>query len=136
MTDQPPLWHDTISDALRTCVSALGGPKKAGSLLRPELPVDQAGRWLSDCLNDARRDHLSLEHLLMLLVEARRVGCHAGMAFICEHVGYADPQPVEPEDEAAALQREFLAGLAQQRRMLERLEQLQTRVKPATLRAA
>lgn len=55
---QPALFHESIIDALRELVQGLGGTKAVGARMRPEMPVDHAGRWLSDCLNDARREHL------------------------------------------------------------------------------
>lgn len=106
--NQQSLFHEDIWQALRDCVSALGGSKKVGVLLRPELDAQTAGRWLLDCLNPERKEKLGVEQMLLILREARQINCHAGMAFISRDTGYADPQPIEPEDERAALQRQFL----------------------------
>lgn len=117
MTHQMPLIVEDLATALADVARAMGGLKKAGALLRPELPADQAGRWLSDCLDADRREKLSLEQFLLLLVEGRRVGCHVAMGFLCEQAGYAPPQPVDPADEAAELQRQFIAAVADLKRL-------------------
>lgn len=109
---QMPLLVEDLPTAIRAAIQALGGAKNAGSMLRPELPADDAARWLRDCLDDGRREKLSLEQFLLVLTEARRAGCHVAMAYLCETAGYAPPQPVEPADEAAELQREFIAAVA------------------------
>ena len=46
------------------------------------------------------------------------------MAFICRDLGYSDPQPIEPEDERAALQRQFIESTALLVKMAERIEDL------------
>lgn len=129
MTEQIPLFHEDLNAALHTCVIALGGPKKVGSLLRPELPVDQAGRWIADCLNQDRRDQLHPQQLLLILSEARKVGCHAAMHYIATNCGYHEPQAMEPEDERAALQREFVQAS-------KAFQNLFTRMERAGLKAA
>lgn len=115
--NQLPLIVEDLPTAIRAVIQSLGGSKRAGSLLRPELPADDAGRWLRDCLDADRREKLSLEQFLLLLVEGRRVGCHVAMGFLCEQAGYAPPQPVEPAGEAAELQRQFIAAVADLKRL-------------------
>ena len=48
--------YETIEDALRDLVRALGGSKAVGAKLFPTLPIDQAAGRVSDCL-------LSLIHI-------------------------------------------------------------------------
>lgn len=119
---QGQLFHEDVWQALRDCVSALGGSKKVGVLLRPELDAQTAGRWLLDCLNPERKEKLCVEQVLLLLRESRQANCHAGMAFITRHSGYADPLPIEPEDERAALQRDYIAAVKQLATISARLE--------------
>jgi hypothetical protein len=123
-TMQLALVHETLSDALREVVQALGGSKKVGQLLRPSKAADEGARWVLDCLNADRREHFSPEDVLLLLREGRRVGAHAAMAYLASEAGYAPPVPVEPSDEAAELQRSFIESVKQQQRLLERLGQL------------
>jgi hypothetical protein len=49
---------------------------------------------------------------------------HTGMTHIARACGYADPQPVDPEDARAALQREFVQAVKAQEQILKRLEAL------------
>ena len=122
---QYELFHEDIYNALRTCVSALGGPKEVGVQLwgNSTTPPKQADK-LANCLNPDHAQKLSLDETLWILAEAQRAGCHAGINFICRESGYSDPQPIEPEDEKAALKREFMASVKTQQAMLARLEKL------------
>lgn len=121
---QLQLVHESFNDALREVVQALGGSKKVGAMLRPAKTADEGGRWALDCLNPDRREHFTPDDVLFLLREARRAGCHAALGYLCAEAGYATPQPVEPADEAAELQRAFIESVRQQQRMLDRLGQL------------
>ena len=121
---QQKLFNEDIWDALRDCVAALGGNKAVGALLKPEIPATDAGKWLSNCLSESRPEKLCVEQILWLLRESQKVGCHAGMAFIAADACYTMPTPVEPEDEMAALQREFIEANKQQAARSARLEKL------------
>jgi hypothetical protein len=123
---QLDLIHEDIYEALRVCVGALGGAKKVGSFLRPEMPADKAGNWLNDCLNTARRDKLDIEQILLILKESRKVGCHAAMCFIAEECHYRKPEPIEPRNEIVELQKEFIRSVEQNQKILQRMEQMQT----------
>jgi hypothetical protein len=43
---------------------------------------------------------------------------------VCRDLGYADPVPIEPEDERAALQRQFIESTANLLKMAARIEEL------------
>ena len=121
---QLELMHESFTDALGFIVQALGGPKKVGVAMRPDLPADHAATWVRDCLNAHRRERFTPDQVLWLLREARRAGVHAGMAFIARDCGYADPVPLEPEDERAQLQRDFAESVRLQAKLVERMERL------------
>lgn len=123
---QQPLFHEDLNHALDYLISALGGNKKVAVDLWPsmESAPDKAGRKLSDCLNDNHQQKLSPTELLWLLAEGRKQGIHSAMAFITGECGYADPQPIEPEDEAAELQRQFIAAQKEMSAALKRMERL------------
>ena len=123
---QAELFHEDIYEALRTCVGALGGAKKVGVALRPEMAADKAGNWLNDCLNTAKRDKLDIEQVLFILKESRKVGCHAAMFFIADDCDYQRPEPVEPKDEIAELQKAFIQSVHQNQKILERMEKMQS----------
>lgn len=121
---QSALFHESITDALREVVQALGGAKKVGAAMRPEKTVDEAARWLADCLNSDRREKFCPEQVLWLLREGRKAGCHAAMNFLAMDSGYAAPTPVEPEDEMAKLQRQFIESTRSMAQMMARIERL------------
>lgn len=116
---------DTPNKALEGVVKALGGSKKVAPLLWPEKGVEEARRLLCDCLNDERPAKLDLAQVLFILRLARAQGVHEGMAYICAQLGYAEPQPIEPEDERAQLQRQFVLGVGELSRLAEKLERMQ-----------
>lgn len=120
---QPALFHESLNDALREVVLAIGGTKKVASLMRPEKTVDEAARWLNDCLNADRREKLDPDQMLFLLREGRKVGCHSAMGYISAESGYS-AQPIEPQDEIAELQRNFIESTKHLSRMAARIEQL------------
>lgn len=113
--------NESLNDALVELVKALGGSKVVGSMMRPEMLAEDAGRWLRDCLNPKCRDVLSPERLLLLLRLGREHGCHAAMSFIGSDVGYST-SPIAPEDENAQLMREFIAATRANARIAEKLE--------------
>lgn len=118
------LFHESLADALRDCIAACGGTKVVGKILWAEKDPDVAGRLLSDCLNESKREKLSPEQVLLVLEMARAKGCHVGMNFIARKLGYADPVPIEPEDERAKLQRVFIESTRDLARIADRIEQL------------
>lgn len=124
---QRELFHESVHDALKATVAELGGLKAVGILLWPEKPVDEAARYLADCLNPDRPHGLHPEKLLLLLRLARGRGAHGGFTWIAREVGYADPQPVEPADELAELQRQFIRTGEQMEQLMARMERLAAR---------
>ena len=127
--NQQSLFHETLTEALQDCIRALGGAKAVGHAMRPEKSIDDARRWLLDTLNPDRAEKLAPDQVLWILKESRKVGCHAAMAYIARECGYADPQPIEPEDERATLQREYIAAV-------KTLSAITTRIERNGLRAA
>jgi len=121
MTPQA-LFYESFPDALRAVIQALGGTKSVACRLWPEKTPEAAQRSLLDSLNDSRPEKLSPEQVLWLLAEGRKVGCHAGMNYLARETGYSDPQPVEPEDEKARLQREFIEAQKSMSKLAERME--------------
>lgn len=118
------LLPESLDDALVECVKAAGGSKVVGARLWPAKLVDAAQRHLLNCLKEGRAEHLKPDEVLLILRMAREAGCHTGMAFLAQSLGYAIPQPVEPRDEVAQLQRDFIAANAEMRARAERLEAL------------
>lgn len=115
---------ETINDALVECVKACGGSKVVGILLWPSKGVEVAQRHLLSCLNPDRNEKLGPDEVLHILRLARQRGCHVGMQFLATELSYAEPQPVEPRDEADQLRREFIESTRVLAKMAERIEKL------------
>lgn len=131
MTPQS-LFHESLTEAIKDCINVCGGSKQVASKLWPEKAPDAAHRLLLSCLNEDRPERLCPEQLLLILRMAREKGCHVGIAYILRELGYAEPQPVEPRDEMAELQRSYIESVQQQAKLAARMERL---LQPA-LRAA
>lgn len=119
-------FFEDINEALRDTVRQLGGNKKVGSMLWPELPLTQAEGRLRDCLNPDRREKLSPEQVVLLLVEARKAGVHGAMGFLSATAGYEQPRPVSLDEQEADLQSQILEQLQRQQKMLEQLQRVQS----------
>lgn len=104
---QQPLFCEDIYEALRTIGQAYGGSKKIGAYLWPDKPIEKASELWANCLNRTRPEKLDPEQVIAVLKIGRQIGCHAGMAYIANQCGYKY-ETVEPEDERARLQREFI----------------------------
>ena len=87
-----------------------------------EKSADDAGRQLRHCLDPDRPEKLSLEQLALVLRMGREKGAHGAMTFLCRDAGYQDPVAVEPEDERAQLQREFIQAQQAMLQMAKRME--------------
>lgn len=124
---QLSLHHETINDALRDVIIAAGGNKAVGTRLFPDLPVEHAAGKVRDCLNHDRRERFTPDQVCYILRLGHEVGCHAAMAYLAHSSGYASPVPVEPEDEVARLQREFVEASKQLMLMASRIDTLQTK---------
>ena len=100
----------TPSEVLKQAVIRLGGSKHVGGLLWPEKETTQAARLLCNCLDDNRAEKLSPDQALLILKKANEAGYHDAMHTICDMLGYSKPTPIEPQDERAQLQKEFIAA--------------------------
>lgn len=126
---------ETCTLALIECVKAAGGSKVVGAKLFPDKMTDQAQKHLLNCLNDDRPERLTPDQVLFVAKLARQAGCHAYAEHVADVLGYADPQPVEPRDELAELQRQWIEATRLQAAMLERMEAM-TAMQSPKLRAA
>lgn len=123
-------FFEDINAALAEAVRQLGGHKKVGPSMWPELPLDTAANRLRDCLNPERREKLSPEQALYILARARAAGYHGAMHFVAFSAGYEPPRPVEPDDQESELQRRFIESveaLQQIQQQLQRVQQQQVR---------
>ena len=107
---QPQLFHEDIFEALRTDIMALGGFKAVGLVLFPDKE-HKAGDYLSTCLNTTRPEKLDPAQVHVIKKMAAKVGSYATVFFECDGCNLSRPEPIEPEDERARLQREFIGAV-------------------------
>ena len=119
---QDSLFYESLGDALDAVVKALGGAKSVGGRLWPEKTPASAHTLMLACLNEARAEKFSPEQVLWLLAEGRKAGCHVAMNYLARETGYADPTPIEPDDEKARLQREFIEAQKSMQTLAARME--------------
>lgn len=120
---QENLWHDTIYDALRDLITALGGPKKVGYMLRPSIPVSDSQRWLLHCLDPERNEKLSPDDVLFLMAEGRKAGCHVLAQFYAQHCFY-EFTVTNPKSREQALQEAFIESVRHQEGLVRQLQEL------------
>lgn len=113
---------ESLNDAYIEAVKACGGSKVVGVAIWPAKGVEAAQRHLLACLNPDRNEKLSPDEALHIERLARERGCHVVMEFRCAALSYADAQPVEPEDERAKLQREYVEAARLMAKLAERIE--------------
>jgi hypothetical protein len=94
---------DSIHDALKAAVRALGGAKKVGPRLRPAFTGDAAG-WLLNCLNPEHLQELHIDQALLILRWANDAGYHEAKHYADKLTGYAPSVPL-------ALEAQLLAAL-------------------------
>lgn len=128
MSDQIPLFVEDYNEAIRATVQALGGFKRIGSDMKPDMGVEAAGRWLADCCNPDKRERLSPDQLGYLRRRARGEGVHILAAYELREAGYAPPQPITPEDEQAQIQREFVDAAKVMQALFARAERVGLKV--------
>lgn len=104
-----PECYDSLEDALKAAVMALGGFKKVGAKMRPEL--DTSEDWLRHCLKGDRRERLTPQQVLWILREARVVGFHGAMQYVSMTSGYDNPRPADADKQKQALQEAIASGL-------------------------
>jgi hypothetical protein len=121
---QIPLFVEDYSEAIRATIQALGGFKRIGAELKPDMAVDAAGRWLSDCCNADKREKLAPSELAYIRKRARTEGVHILAAYEMREAGYTEPQPLEPQDERAALMREYVQATKLLQTVAARMERL------------
>ncbi len=120
--DTPSLFVESIEEAIAEVARVCGGRKAFAVAMWPALPVRDAHNRFDACLNPERREKFDLSDPLYIAKRGREAGCHSLMLFIARDTGYTDPQPVEPEDERAKLQREFIQAQKAMTQLAARME--------------
>lgn len=127
---QPPLFCETIYEALAAIVTCLGGPKRVGAMLWPNKSIRDAAKLLNNCLNPQRAEKLDPEQVVLLFRRARDAGFHIAKHWLDAETGYAPSTPLAPQDEQAQLISAMETAGEQLQNAVNALERVQGR-KPA-----
>lgn len=124
---QPPLFVETIYDALKAIVAALGGAKTVAARLWPEKGVDDARKRLLDCLNPERDEKLDPEQVILLLRLAREADFHVAKHWLDAETGYAPSAPLDPADEESRQVAAIENAAKELQRAMATLDKIRTR---------
>lgn len=116
---------DSFEEALGGVVLALGGAKKVGAMLWPDLPIERAAQNVRDRLNSDRRERFSPQQVVFLLRQAREAGYHAAMRWLAGECGYVAPRPAERDAQKAELQLQFVRAAQLVARIGEQIKRLE-----------
>jgi hypothetical protein len=117
------LFYESINDAAKVVVLALGGPKEVGPRLWGTA-LKSAPQRVHDCLNPNREEKFSPEEIVQLARWGREVGCHALAICFNAEAGYAPPVPLAPEDERVEHERKVIEAVGMLKGLIERSERL------------
>jgi hypothetical protein len=123
--EQEALFIEDELEALKVDIARLGGMKVVGASLYPDKTPPAAGEYLGACLNADRREKLDYSQIIWIKSEARKVGSFAAHRYESQVCGFAEPIPIEPEDEAAKLQRQFNESVKLQQQILHQMQRIQ-----------
>jgi hypothetical protein len=115
---QEVLFFERVEDALAAVIDRCGGRKRFAAEMFPDKPPRDAHNLLDAMLNPERRERFSPAQLVYVARRGRAVSCDAVMQYLARELGYADPQPIDPADAEAELQRTFIDAV-------DRLEAIQ-----------
>lgn len=119
---QDPLFYDSAMHAVESAITASGRHfKEVAAHLWPAKKPDTAYARLKACLNDEKDEKFSFEEIIEICRFCNRFD---PLYFFADECSHTRGEPRAPEDEKAALQREFLSGLKSIRAITDRLERL------------
>jgi|SRR5688572_21353557 hypothetical protein len=121
MSEQVPLWHDAIEDAIGTAIQALGGAKKVAELLWPVLARNKpqtAYTRLRHCLNADKSEKLEPDELLTIARAAAVLGEHSIMQYMARELGY-ELTVLKPDESQKRVRRERRMALLDELKRLE-----------------
>jgi hypothetical protein len=112
-------FYDCAEDATNSAILNSGKSyKEVAHYIRPEISMDSAYAWLKNALKDDARETLSADRHIMIANYCQRFDFLYYVAGKCHH---SRPLPVEPEDEKAELQRQFIKAVTELRQLSSRI---------------
>lgn len=122
--DQEALFHNDEFEALKVDIGRLGGAQTVGDALWPDKGPIKGGEHLNNCLSRDRREKLDYSQIIWIKAEARKVGSFAAQRYENEAIGLKPPEAIDPESEAAKLQRQIIETGKSMERMFKQFERL------------
>ncbi len=118
------LFYDDEFDALaQTIANSEKNFKECAALLFPHLKPESQYARLKNCLNPERDERLTLGQIIAM---CRFCGSYDALYFMADELQHSRPEMKRPEDEKAALQREFIESVKHLDRLGTRIEWLTT----------
>lgn len=116
------LFYDDEFDALaQTIANSDRGFKQCAAFLFPHLKPESQYARLKACLNGDKDERLTLGQIIVL---CKFCDSYDALYFMADELGHDRPIVRKPEDEKAALQREFIESVKAQKQIADRLERL------------
>jgi hypothetical protein len=81
-------FYELPEDAIKASVQSLGGYKAVGPMLWPHKSVEQASKYLMDCLNPDRNEKLDYGELVFIFQRAKASGFNAGFEWFAHQCEY------------------------------------------------
>lgn len=128
MDGQESLFHERLEDAIAAVADVIGR-KRVACKLWPDKSERDAHNLFDACVNPERRERFTPSQVMYIAKLGRERGLHSIATYVMRELGYADPVPIEPEDERAKLQREYIEAARSMARMAERIEKLAPNVR-------
>ena len=88
--NQKELFHTDEYDALRDDVKAVG-IKEIAALLKPDCDIENAAKWVSNCLDRKRDQKFEPQHYTIIVNEARKVGSFAYVTYLLRETWFEPP---------------------------------------------
>jgi hypothetical protein len=126
---QNKLFFDCIEDAIGKDIEALGGAKKAAAIFYPDKTPEQGSALIRAWKNPDRNERPTPTQVLLLKKKAKEVGSFATISYEAQEIGFSF-ELIDPEDEAALIERENNQLFKEILRRQDRLERLRSTPSP------
>lgn len=121
-SQQSKLFFEDEFEALNLMVSnSQKTPKQLASYLFPHLKPDSAYARLKACFNPEKDERLTFGQIIAAMKFCQ---CYEPLMFACDETLHGRPARVEPQDEKAELQRQFIQTTKLLSVMADRIEAL------------
>jgi len=124
---QTQLFHDTIFDAIRADIAAIGGTKYVAHKLWPSKSIETATKLLDNALNSEQAQKLSVDELMMIKAMAKENNSCATIRYEAQQLGY-EFDWISSEDELTQLLREIRDDHKRNESRYKRVESLLERM--------